>query len=121
MGYLRLITLLDRIEKDLIFPMTKKKNILIILIIGFILLAQEAPLMGQEVNPATSQYQRVMEWRKERDEFFKTHERSPLTPKQKRIFKGLKYYPFDPQYIFSGQIERYSFYINNPKYSAPIL
>ena len=77
--------------------------------------------MGQEVNPSTSQDQRVIEWRKERDEFFKTHERSPLTPKQKRIFKGLKYFPFDPQYIFSGQIERYSFYINDPKYYAIIL
>jgi uncharacterized protein (DUF1684 family) len=113
--------LLDRIEKDLIFPMTKKKNILIILTIGIIFLTQGAPLMGQEVNPATSQYQRVMEWRKERDEFFKTHEQSPLTLKQKRIFKGLKYYPFNPQYIFSGQIERYSFYINDPKYYAIIL
>jgi len=101
--------------------MTKKKKILIILIIGFILLAQEAPLMGQEVNPATSQYQRVIEWRKERDEFFKTNERSPLTPEQKRIFKGLKYYPFDPKYLFSGQIKRYSFYMNVPKHYATVL
>jgi uncharacterized protein (DUF1684 family) len=101
--------------------MTKKKNILIILIIGFILLAQEAPLMGQEVNPATSRYQQVMEWRKERDEFFKTNERSPLTPEQKRIFKGLKYYPFDPKYLFSGQIKRYSFYLNAPKHYATVL
>src|SRR3989304_7438601 len=121
MCYLRSITLLDRIEKDLIFPMTKKKNILIILTIGIIFLTQGAPLVGPEVNPATSQYQRVMEWRKERDEFFKTHERSPLTPKQKRIFKGLQCYPFDAKYIFSGQIERYSFYINDPRYYAIIL
>ena len=77
--------------------------------------------MGQEVNPATSRYQQVMEWRKERDEFFKTHERSPLTPKQKRVFKDLKYYPFDPRYLFSGRIERYSFYINDPRYYAIIL
>lgn len=59
---------------------------------------------------------RVMDSRKERDEFFKTHERSPLTPKQKRVFEGLKYYPFNPRYIFFGQIERYHFYINDPNY-----
>jgi len=67
-------------EKELIFPMTKKKNILIILMIGITFLNRGAPLMGQEANPATSDYQRVMELRKERDEFFKSHERSPLTP-----------------------------------------
>ena len=101
--------------------MTKKKNILIILMIGITFLNRGAPLMGQEANPPTSDYQRVMELRKERDEFFKSHERSPLTPKQKRIFKGLQYYPFDAKYIFSGQIERYSFYINDPRYYAIIL
>jgi uncharacterized protein (DUF1684 family) len=96
--------------------MTKKKNILIILIIGIISLTLGAPLTGREVNPATSQYQRVMDWIKERDEFFKTHERSPLTPQQKKVFEGLKYYSFDPRYIFSGQIERYHFLINDPDY-----
>ena len=54
-----------------------------------------------------AQEKKVMEWRKERDKFFKTHQRSPLTPDEKKHFKGLKYYPFDPQYVFSGQIERY--------------
>ena len=101
--------------------MTKKKNILTILIIGIIFLTQGAPLIGQEVNPATSQYQRVMEWRRERDEFFKTHERSPLPPGQKRVFKALEYYPFNPKYTFFGQIERYIFYINDPKYLAIFL
>ncbi len=57
-----------------------------------------------------------MEWRKEREKFLMTHERSPLTPKQRKGFKGLKYYPFNPRYIFSGQIERYHFYINDPDY-----
>ena len=67
------------------------------------------------------QEQRVLEWRKERDTFFKAHQRSPLSPKEKRNFKGLKYYPFDPKYVFSGQIERYIFHINNPKYYATFL
>jgi uncharacterized protein len=61
-----------------------------------------------------------MGWRKDRDEFLKAHERSPLTLKEKRNFKGLKYYPFDPKYIFCGQIKRYHFYINDPRYYAII-
>ena len=79
--------------------------------------------MGEEVDQSIMplQEKRVMEWRKERDKFFKNHERSPLTPKQKRNFKGLKYYPFNPKYVFSGQIERYIFHINNPKYYATFL
>ena len=67
------------------------------------------------------QEQRVLEWRKERDTFFKTHPRSPLSPKEKRNFKGLKYFPFDPKFVFSGKIERYIFHINNPKYYATFL
>ena len=67
------------------------------------------------------QEQRVIEWRKERDTFFKTHQRSPLSSREKRNFKGLKYFPFDPQYIFSGQIERFIFHINNPKYYVTFL
>ncbi len=70
------------------------------------------------VNPSnlTLRYRRVMEWRKKRDEFFRTHERSPLTSEQKKLFEGLKYYPFTPKYIFFGQIERYHFYIHDPRY-----
>ena len=60
-------------------------------------------IKGEEIDASdvTLRYQRVMEWRKERDEFFRIHERSPLTPKQKKAFGGLKYYPFDQSYIFS--------------------
>ncbi len=64
------------------------------------------------------QEKRVKEWRKERDEFFRTHDRSPLTPKEKKNFNGLKYFPFNPQYVFSGQIERFIFHIDNPRYYA---
>jgi uncharacterized protein (DUF1684 family) len=63
----------------------------------------------------------VLEWRKDRDRFFKTHQRSPLTSAEKSRFKGLKYYPFDSQYVFSSKIERYIFHINNPKYYATFL
>jgi uncharacterized protein (DUF1684 family) len=64
---------------------------------------------------------RVLDWRKERDAFFKNHQRSPLLPNEKRHFKGLKYYPFDSRYVFSGKIERFIFHINNPKYYATFL
>lgn len=32
-------------------------------------------------------------FREEKDEFFRTHPQSPLTPQQKREFKGLNYFP----------------------------
>ena len=76
---------------------------------------------GEDYPDLKIQEKRVLEWRKERDTFFKTHQRSPLSPKEKRNFKGLKYYPFNPKYVFCGQIERYSFHINNPKYYATFL
>jgi len=60
-------------------------------------------------------------WRQERDEFFKTHQRSPLTPEGKRKFQYLHYYPFDPRYVFVGEIERYVLDHNNPKYYATFL
>ncbi len=67
------------------------------------------------------QYRKVLEWRKERDTFFKSHQRSPLTPKEKKSFKGLRYFPFDPKYAFTGRIERYILHINNPQYYATFL
>ncbi len=63
----------------------------------------------------------VAEWRKERDEFLKTHQRSPLTPEDKKRFKHLSYYSFNPKYLFTGKIERFSFNINNPNYYATFL
>lgn len=76
---------------------------------------------GSDQNEIRLEEQQVLEWRKERDVFFKNHQRSPLTLKEKKDFKGLKYYPFDQQYFFSGRIERYVFHINNPKYYATFL
>lgn len=96
----------------------KRKRILINSIVGIPFLLYGALLAGEKGDSlmTASQEKRVMEWRKERDEFFKTHEWSPLTFKQRKDFKGLKYYPFSPRYIFSGRIERYHFYINDPNY-----
>ena len=33
------------------------------------------------------------DFRREKDQFFRTHQTSPLTPSQKRSFQGLHYYP----------------------------
>jgi len=103
--------------------MSKKRKLLISLFIGIIFFAPGARLMGQGADSSIGglEEKRVLEWRRERDIFLKTHERSPLTPQAKKNFKGLKYYPFDPKYVFSGQIERFIFHIDNPKYYATFL
>jgi len=69
----------------------------------------------------TAQKEKVMKWRKERDQFFKTHQRSPLTPAQRKRFAGLNYFAFNPKYYFSGQIDREILHINDPKYYATFL
>jgi len=98
---------------------------MLLILLGFLLPLKftEFSIGGEEkVSESRSlQEKRVLEWRRERDAFFKTHQRSPLTPQEKRNFKGLKYFPFDTRYIFSGKIERYVFHINNPKYYATFL
>ena len=76
---------------------------------------------GEKTGFKAQQEKLVLEWRKERDEFFKGHQRSPLTPKEKRVFKGLKYYAFDSNYAFSGEIKRTILHINNPDYYATFL
>jgi len=93
------------------------------LILGVLLLMEGVALCGEEGDKEflASQKKYVMEWRKDRDQFFKNHQRSPLTPFGKKSFKGLKYYPFDSRYVFSRQIERYILHINNPKYYATFL
>lgn len=101
----------------------KKKNIIILLILGILFIMDGTLLEGEEIEPSMvlEQEKRVMEWRKERDQFLKIHDRSPLPPSDKKKFNGLKYYPFNPQYVFYGKIERYIFHINNPRYYATFL
>ena len=99
--------------------MIRKKLFLLVI---FVLFASTALcLEAEDQLDLKLEEKRVSQWRKDRDTFFRTHERSPLSPKEKRTFKGLKYYPFDPKYVFSGKIERYIFHINNPKYYATFL
>lgn len=100
-----------------------RRVVFFIFLIGISLLLQGIPgrIRGEDQKEITLEEQLVMKWRKERDVFFKSHQRSPLLPQDKKNFKGLKYYPFDPQYVFSGKIERFNFHINNPKYYATFL
>ena len=100
-----------------------RRVVFFIFLIGISLLLQGIPgrIRGEDQKEITLEEQRVLKWRKERDVFFKSHQRSPLLPQDKKNFNGLKYYPFDPQYVFSGEIERFNFHINNPKYYATFL
>lgn len=47
-------------------------------------------------------------FRAEKDRFFKSHGQSPLTPNQKRRFKGLDYFPENPDLRLEVKIEEFS-------------
>ena len=100
----------------------RRKGAFFLLLLGVLILMPGGRAYGGGADGAfaAAQAQKVLDWRKERDVFFKSHQRSPLTPDQKIHFKGLKYYSFDPKYVFSGQIQRYVLNINNPEYDATL-
>jgi uncharacterized protein (DUF1684 family) len=102
---------------------TEGEIIFILLMTWMILLVQGIPATawGEDQKEIATEEQQVLKWRKERDVFFKSHQRSPLLPQDKKAFKGLRYYPFDPNYVFSGRIERFIFHIDNPQYYATFL
>lgn len=45
-------------------------------------------------------------FRREKDEFLGHDRRSPLTPAQRRAFKGLAYFPENPQLVVKARIDR---------------
>lgn len=51
---------------------------------------------------------KLVEIRDQKDSFFARHPQSPLTPSQKRDFKGLDYFPEAPELRFELPIERFS-------------
>jgi uncharacterized protein (DUF1684 family) len=56
---------------------------------------------------ATEAYiRRIEEYRKRRDEFFKSNENTPLLPEQRERFRGLRYYPVKPEYRFVVELQR---------------
>ncbi len=102
----------------------KNKPVHLLFSLGVILLLFFSLSLAGELGKGDWKLQRerlVLEWRKERDQFFKTHLRSPLTATDQKNFKRLHYYPFDPQYVFFGEINRYNFHIQNPEYYATFL
>jgi len=46
-------------------------------------------------------------FRHQKDEFFRHSQQSPLTPEQKDVFKGLKYFAENPDLRFEADIERF--------------
>ena len=67
------------------------------------------PSLSAEVSHQVSladREKKVAAWRKERDDFFKNHHRSPLEPEDKRTFSGLSYFPYNPKCVFVGKIKR---------------
>jgi uncharacterized protein (DUF1684 family) len=51
---------------------------------------------------------RILALRREKDEFFKLHPQSPLTPEQKQDFGGLHYYAYNPALDLLVQVERFA-------------
>jgi uncharacterized protein len=43
-------------------------------------------------------------WRSTRDELFRTHPQSPLPAAQRKTFRGLPYYEYDPRFAKRGKI-----------------
>jgi uncharacterized protein (DUF1684 family) len=50
---------------------------------------------------------KLTEFRKSKDEFFKNEPDSPLTDEQKKAFKGLCYFPENPNLKFSVKVEEF--------------
>lgn len=44
--------------------------------------------------------EKLLKFRKEKDEFWKSNPDSPLTEDQKKVFKGLNYFPYNPKLHF---------------------
>ena len=63
----------------------------------------------------------IKHFRKERDAFFKSHERSPLRFADKLKFGNLRYYPVDVEYRFVGKIDRYVSDRRDPQYYATFM
>jgi uncharacterized protein (DUF1684 family) len=51
--------------------------------------------------------QRLLNKRKGKDHFFKTHPQSPLPWPDRKVFEGLAYYPLEPDLRFELELEEY--------------
>jgi uncharacterized protein (DUF1684 family) len=86
-------------------------------------LTSSFPVMNRHPNEVGASEIRteITEFRKQRDDFFKNHPRSPLKEVDKLKFGNLYYYPVDLHYRFVGKIERYVLDIRDPQYYATFL
>ena len=50
----------------------------------------------------------LTDFRERKDHFFRTDAQSPLTPEQKKAFRGLNYFPENPQLHFKLPLEKYA-------------
>ena len=50
----------------------------------------------------------LMEFRRRKDQFFKSDPHSPLSAEQKQAFAGLNYYPENPKLRFEVTVERFA-------------
>lgn len=48
------------------------------------------------------------EFRREKDDYFRTSRRSPLSAEQKASFRGLRYFPASEQWVFDVPLDRYA-------------
>lgn len=84
-----------------------------------------SPLASVDQPNNETEQQEVIEgikkFRKERDEFFKNHQRTPLKWADRLKFDWLSYYPIDLRYRFKGKIDRFILDIRNPEYYATFL
>ena len=60
------------------------------------------------VDPPAGWERSVVESRRDRDEYFKTHPDAPLRAEDRETFEALEYWAPDPDYYFMGPINRYA-------------
>ncbi len=101
----------------------KIKRPLLIALSATLLLIAPFPVINRHPNgvEASEIKTEITEFRKQRNEFFKNHPRSPLKEGDKSKFDHLNYYPIDFKYRFQGAIERYNLDIRNPDYYVTFL
>jgi len=51
--------------------------------------------------------ERFEEERRQKDEFFAVHPQSPISPRERHTFRGLSYWPVDPNYRFELELREY--------------
>jgi uncharacterized protein (DUF1684 family) len=117
---------MDFVWKDKIHWKRMVRNAIEILLFVFVSVLRStfpSGAMGRPQNEAghSEVVEGIKNFRKERDAFFKSHERSPLRFADKLKFGNLRYYPVDVEYRFVGKIDRYVLDTRDPQYYATFM